>query len=94
MTRPPLRVLHVESGHEWRLTRNQVGLLVEGLRSVPYVEQTVATLERSRLERATRDMGVPVISLPWAVGTDPRALRTLARQTRRRWEVGTCACRR
>ncbi len=87
MTRPPLRVLHVESGHEWRLTRNQVSLLVEGLLHTPYVQQTVATLERSRLERAARDMGVPVISLPWAVGTDPRALRTLARQARRSWDI-------
>ncbi len=87
VTRPPLRVLHVDSGHEWRLTRDQVSLLVAGLRRIPYVHQTVATLERSRLERAARDMGVPVISLPWAVGTDPRALRTLARHVRRRWEV-------
>jgi glycosyltransferase involved in cell wall biosynthesis len=51
------------------------------------VQQTVATLERSRLERAARDMGVPVIPLPWSVGTDPRALRTLARHSRRRWDV-------
>lgn len=87
MTRPPLRVLHVESGHEWRLTRNQVRLLVDGLRRIPHVEQTVATLERSRLERAARDAGVPVISLPWSVGADPRALRTLARHARRRWDV-------
>jgi len=87
VTRPPLRVLHVESGHEWRLTRDQVRLLVDGLRLAPRVQQTVATLERSRLERAARDMGVPVISLPWAVGTDPRALRTLARHIRRRWDV-------
>ena len=87
LTRLPLRVLHVESGHEWRLTRNQVGLLVDGLRRVPHVRQTVATLERSRLERKTRDMGIPVISLPWSVGADPRALRTLARHARRRWDV-------
>ena len=87
MTRPPLRVLHVESGHEWRLTRDQVRLLVDGLRRAPDVQQTVATLARSRLERAVRDMDVPVISLPWAVGTDPRALRTLARHVRRRWNV-------
>ena len=87
MTCPPLKVLHVESGHEWRLTRSQVRLLVDGLRRVPHVQQTVATLERSRLERAARDMGVPVISLPWSVGTDPRTLRTLARHSRRRWDV-------
>ena len=87
MTRPPLRVLHVDSGHEWRLTRNQVSLLVEGLRRIPYVRQTVATLEHTRLEREARDLDVPVISLPWVVGTDPRILRTLARHARRRWDV-------
>lgn len=87
VSRTPLRVLHVESGHEWRLTRNQVGLLVDGLRSYPHVQQTVATLEHSRLARATRDMGVPLIPLPWSVGTDPRTLRTLARHARRRWDV-------
>lgn len=87
MTHPLLRVLHVESGHEWRLTRNQVSLLVAGLSRVPYVRQTVATLERSRLERACRDMGVPVISLPWSAGTDPYVLRALALLTRRRWDI-------
>ena len=35
----------------------------------------------------TRDIGIPVISLPWSVGADPRALRTLARHARRRWDV-------
>jgi glycosyltransferase involved in cell wall biosynthesis len=64
-----------------------VRLLVDGLRAVPFVQQTVATLERSRLERAARDMGVSVIPLPWSVGSDPRALRTLARQARRRWDI-------
>ena len=61
--------------------------MVDGLRRVPHVRQSVATLERSRLERSTRDMGIPVISLPWSVGGDPRALRTLARHARRRWDV-------
>jgi glycosyltransferase involved in cell wall biosynthesis len=83
----PLHVLHVESGHEWRVTRDQVSLLVDGLRRYPSVRQAVATLERSRLAVATRDMDVPVIQLPWAVGTDPRALRMLALQTRRRWDI-------
>jgi len=32
-------------------------------------------------------MGIPVIPLPWSVGADPRALRTLARHARRRWDV-------
>ncbi len=87
MSPGPLHVLHVESGHEWRQTRNQVGLLVDGLRSYPGIRQAVATLERSRLAVAARSLDVPVIPLPWAVGTDPRALRTLALHTRRHWDV-------
>lgn len=62
-------------------------MLVAGLRETPFVRQTVATLERSRLERAARDLGVSVVPLPWSVGSDPRALRTLARHARRRWEI-------
>lgn len=85
--RPTLHVLHVESGHEWRFTRNQVSLLVEGLLRYPHVRQAVATLERSRLAAAAREMNVPVIPLPWAVGTDPRALRMLAHHARRRWDI-------
>jgi glycosyltransferase involved in cell wall biosynthesis len=85
--RPALHVLHVESGHEWRLTRNQVSLLVEGLLPYTHVRQAVATLERSRLAVAARELGVPVIPLPWAVGTDPRALRMLAHHARHRWDV-------
>lgn len=62
-------------------------MLVDGLRAYPFVQQTVATLERSRLERAAHDLGIPVVSLPWSVGSDPRALRMLARHARRRWDV-------
>ncbi|MCL7971267.1 MAG: glycosyltransferase [marine benthic group bacterium] len=87
MTRQPLRVLHVETGHEWRLTRNQVTLLLQGLAGVPYVEQTVATLARSRLATGAKELGIPVISLPSSSGTDPRALRMLARHARRHWHI-------
>ena len=77
----------MESGHEWRSTRNQVNLLVSGLRRYRHIGQAVATLERSRLAAEASDMGVPVIPLPWAVGTDPRALRMLAHHARRRWDI-------
>lgn len=83
----PLRVLHVESGQEWRSTRNQVSLLVQGLQRQGNVHQAVASLARSRLAVDSEQAGVPVIPLPWAVGTDPRALRTLARHARRGWDV-------
>jgi glycosyltransferase involved in cell wall biosynthesis len=86
-TGAPLRVLHVESGHEWRYTRNQVSLLVEGLSHCSRVQQAVAGLARSRLTVEIERMGIPVIALPWAVGSDPRALRTLAREARRGWDI-------
>ncbi|MDT8435990.1 MAG: glycosyltransferase [Gemmatimonadota bacterium] len=83
----PIRVLHVESGHEWRATRDQVRLLVDGLRGEPHIHQAVATLEGSRLARETEEMGVPVVPLPWATGTDPRALRMLAKVAATDWDV-------
>jgi glycosyltransferase involved in cell wall biosynthesis len=85
--RPSLRVLHVDSGQEWRSTRDQVSLLLAGLRRYPHVQQAVATLARSRLAVEARRMGIPVIPLPWAAGTDPRALRTLARHARQDWSL-------
>lgn len=82
-----MRVLHVESGQEWRYTRNQVSLLLRGLQRRGDVQQAVASLARSRLAVEAESLGIPVIPLPWAVGTDPRALRTLARHARLGWDV-------
>jgi glycosyltransferase involved in cell wall biosynthesis len=86
-TRPPIRVLHVESGQEWRATRDQVRLLVDGLRACPWIRQAVATLEGSRLAVEASASGVPTFPLPWTAGTDPRALRRLARACRAGWDV-------
>lgn len=86
-TRSPIRVLHVESGQEWRATRDQVRLLVEALMDVPHVRQAVATLEGSRLAVEAEELGIPIIPLPWTTDSDPRALRTLARVAGSGWEV-------
>jgi len=86
-TRSPIRVLHVESGQEWRATRDQVRLLVEALMDVPHVRQAVATLEGSRLAVEAEELGIPIIPLPWTTDSDPRALRTLARVAGTGWEV-------
>ncbi|MGW8282954.1 MAG: glycosyltransferase [Gemmatimonadota bacterium] len=85
--RTPLRVLHVESGHEWRATRDQVRLLVEAFIEVPGIRQAVATLEGSRLAVEVANLGIPVISLPWSTASDPRTLRTLARVADTGWDV-------
>ena len=85
--RAPVRVLHVESGQEWRATRDQVRLLVEALIEVPGIRQAVATLEGSRLAIEAESLGIPVIPLPWSTASDPRALRTLARVAETGWDV-------
>lgn len=85
--RAPLRVLHVESGQEWRATRDQVRLLVEALIEVPGIRQAVATLEGSRLAVDVANLGIPVVSLPWSTASDPRPLRTLARVADTGWDV-------
>lgn len=85
--RTPLRVLHVESGQEWRATRDQVRLLVEALIDEPEIRQAVATLEGSRLAVEAEALGIPVIPLPWSTASDPRALRTLARVAETGWDV-------
>jgi glycosyltransferase involved in cell wall biosynthesis len=86
-TRARSRVLHVESGQEWRATRDQVRLLVEALTGVPHVRQAVATLKGSRLAREVESLGVPVLPLPWTTDSDPRALRRLARAASADWDV-------
>lgn len=89
MTGPSHRihVLHVDSGQEWLSVRDQVRLLVQGLRERPEIRQVVATHERSRLAAECVELGIPVIPLPWFSGTDPRALRELARHARDGWDV-------
>lgn len=83
----PLRVLHVDSGQEWQSVRDQVRLLVDGLRSQPGIRQAVATLAPSRLATECEGLGVPLIPLPRTVGSDPRTLQALARYVRGTWDV-------
>jgi len=83
----PIRVLHVDSGQEWQSVRDQVRLLVEGLRAEPDVRQAVATLATSRLAAECGSLGVPVIPLPRTLGSDPLTLQELARYVRGQWDV-------
>jgi glycosyltransferase involved in cell wall biosynthesis len=89
MIAPPdgLRVLHVDSGQEWQSVRDQVRLLVEGLRNEPGIHQAVATLDSSRLAVECEALGVRVIPLPHASGGNPRAPQELARHVRGEWDV-------
>lgn len=80
-------MLHVDSGQEWQSVRDQVRLLVDGLRSEPGIRQAVATLAPSRLATECEALGVPLIPLPRTVGSDPRTLQALARYVRGNWDV-------
>ena len=82
-----LSVLHVDSGQEWQSVRDQVRLLVEGLRAEPRIRQAVATLGTSRLAAECRALGVKVIPLPRSPGSDRVALQQLARSVRGQWDV-------
>jgi len=80
-------VLHVDTGREWQSVRDQVRLLVQGLRDEPDVRQAVATVGPSRLAAECRELGIPVFPLPGAVGADRRAIGNLVRHVREGWDV-------
>lgn len=67
--------------------RDQVRLLVEGLRNEAGIHQAVATLSPSRLAVECEALGVRVIPLPHGSGGDPRAAQELARHVRGGWDV-------
>ncbi len=80
-------VLHVDTGREWQSVRDQVRLLVQGLRDEPDVRQAVATLGPSRLAAECRELGIPVFRLPGAVGADPGGIQEFGRRVREGWDV-------
>ncbi len=68
-----MRVLHVDSGREFRGGQNQVRLLARELSQEPSVEQRLVTRRGSELARRAMAEGVAVRDVPWAIGLDPRA---------------------
>jgi glycosyltransferase involved in cell wall biosynthesis len=68
-----VRVLHLDSGREYRGGQDQVRLLARELARAPGVEQRLLTQHGSELARRTAAAGVPVREVPWAIGLDPRA---------------------
>jgi glycosyltransferase involved in cell wall biosynthesis len=68
-----VRVLHVDSGREFRGGQNQVRLLARELAREPGVEQRLVTRRGSELARRATAEGVAVREIPWVLGLDPRA---------------------
>jgi len=80
-----LRVLHVDSGREYRGGQNQVRLLARELAREPEMQQHLVTRRGSELARRVQAAGIPVYEVPWTIGLDPRAwwrLLLLAREFR------------
>lgn len=71
---PPLRVLHVDSGREYRGGQNQVRLLARELVRVGDVEQRLVTKRGSELARRAAAAGVAVGEASWGASLDPRVL--------------------
>lgn len=74
-----LRVLHVDSGREWRGGQNQVRLLAGELAGRPGVAQALATARGSRLAAEGEALELELRPLAWRAALDPRALLGLAR---------------
>src|SRR5213083_1225643 len=68
-----MRVLHVDSGREYRGGQNQVRLLTRELARQADVQQRVITRRGSELSRRVTAAGVLVRDVPWTLGLDPRA---------------------
>lgn len=68
-----MRVLHLDSGREYRGGQDQVRLLARELVHATELEQSLATRRGSELARRVAAAGVRVRELPWTAGLDPRA---------------------
>src|SRR5882724_171672 len=68
-----MRVLHVDSGRDWRGGQNQVWLLCRELSRQAEVEQALVTKQGSELAQRSAASGVTVQGTTWEIGLDPRA---------------------
>ena len=69
-----MRVLHIDSGREYRGGQNQVRLLTRELARVHGVELRLVTKRHSELARRVAGAGATVREVPWGPSLDPRAL--------------------
>ena len=81
MSSPPIRVLHVNAGREWRGGQNQTRLLVRELAAFSSVSTTLITRRHSELAaRVRRDApGIELREVPWGPAVDLRALWEMRR---------------
>ena len=68
-----MRVLHLDSGADWRGGQQQVLYLAEGLKSFP-VEQHLIVRAGSSLSKRLQPLGLPVIALPFHSEWGPLSL--------------------
>ena len=76
------RVVHVASGREWRGGQRQVWLLARALARLGQVRQVVVTGAGSELAERLRRDDVPVRTVSWSAGLDPRVLPGLLAELR------------
>jgi len=75
-----VRVLHIDSGREYRGGQNQVRLLTRELTGAEGVVQRLVTRRESELARRVTEQGATVREVPWGPSLDPRALWRLYRE--------------
>ena len=75
-----MRVLHIDSGREYRGGQNQVRLLTRELTRADGVVQRLVTRRESELARRVTEQGATVREVPWGPSLDPRALWRLYRE--------------
>jgi len=68
-----VRILHVDSGREFRGGQDQARLLARELGRDPEIEQRLVTRRGSELARRAATDGIAVREVPWGPGLDPRA---------------------
>ena len=68
-----MRVLHLDSGREYRGGQDQVRVLARELATAADVEQRLVTRRDGELARRVAREGVAVRGVPWGPGLDPRA---------------------
>lgn len=76
------RVIHLASGREWRGGQRQVWLLARELARLGGVDQVVITGAGGELYDRLRSDGIPVRTVPWSAGLDPRVLPGLLTELR------------
>jgi glycosyltransferase involved in cell wall biosynthesis len=82
-----VKVLHLDTGNEWRGGQQQVLYLTQGLEEMG-VTSVVATPQASPLAKALRRRDLPVIEIPYVAAYAPKTVRSMQRiLADRRWDL-------